>query len=155
LWKRAVQLPEIYSVNQLNKLSEFLGKNSIPQCFAGMEPHLSDSIPRHISTQYPIWKTACKRFRYCDSEQDRDLGWTIDDGHAKFMYKADKSLCASLDMKGNAIENRQYGIPSNREQHKTLAQLLGRVVCTPKWDGRTDIDLPIDNFNRGGLIIQT
>jgi len=150
-----LQLPEVYSANQLNLLSEFLKKNFISQCFAGIEPDLSDSIPRHISTQYPIWKTACTRFRYCDSEQDKDLGWTIDDGHAKFMYKADKSLCASLDIKGNPIVNKKYADPNNREQHKVLDQLISRVVCTPQWDGRTDINLPNDNFKKGGLDVQT
>ena len=150
-----LQLPEIYSAGQLNLLSEFLKKNFISQCFAGIEPDLSDSIPRHISTQYPIWKTACTRFRYCDSEVDKDLGWNIDDGHAKFMYKADKSLCASLDIKGNPIENKKYADPRFREQNKILNQLMGRVVCTPRWDGMTDLNLPNDNFKKGGLVMET
>ena len=150
-----MQLPEIYDTNRQKALTEFMRKNSIALCFAGIEPDLSDSIPRHVSTQYPIWKTAYTKFRICGTNEDSDIGWSIDDGHAKFMYSINESLCVSHDFVDNPINLKKYADHELRQQHKTLTQLMARVVCTPKWDGRTDIHIPTDQFNKGGIKVQT
>jgi len=149
-----MQLPEIYDNNRLNALTEFMKLNSVALCFAGIEPDLSDSIPRHVSTQYPIWKTAYTKFRSCGTGQDLDIGWSIDDGHAKFMYNVNESICVSHDFEHNPISLKLYADHTNREQYKILTQLMGRVICTPKWDGRTDINIPTDNLKTGGLAVK-
>ena len=150
-----MQLPEIYTRTQLDKLTDFMSQNSIAQCFAGIEPDLSDAIPRHISTQYPIWKTGYESFVECISMKPADLGWSIDDGHAKFLYTSDRKLCVSRDIEGNPIHLDKYGSHRNREDHKVLSQIVTRIVCMPKWDGRTNIDPPVDRFNRGGMVVKT
>ena len=149
------QLPEIYTTNQRNQLMDFLKENSIAQCFAGIEPDLSDAIPRHISTQYPIWKTAYQKFHECGGSQpETDIGWSIDDGHAKYLYTGDGKLCVSRDVIDNPIFDGYYASHQYREQHKTLSQIMTRVVCTPRWDGNTDIDLPDDKMNRGHITVK-
>ena len=148
------QLPEIYTTNQRNKLIEFLQSNSIAQCFAGIEPDLSDAIPRHISTQYPIWKTAYQKFYECGSKSEADLGWSIDDGHAKYLYTGDGKLCVSRDVIDSPIFDGYYASHQYREQHKTLSQIMTRIVCSPRWDGNTDIDLPDDKMNRGHITVK-
>jgi hypothetical protein len=150
-----MQLPEIYTVDQKSKLIDFLNKNSIAQCFAGIEPDLSDSIPRHISTQYPVWKTAYTEFHECGGNKPlTDVGWTLDDGHAKFLYTSDGMLCAAREVEGNPIMDGYYASHQYRERSKVLSQVMTRIVCTPKWDGMTNIDPPVDNLNRGGLTIK-
>ena len=150
-----MQLPEIYTQNQLNKLTDFLHQNSLAQCFAGIEPDLSDSIPRHISTQYPIWKTAYETFAECINMSPTDLSWSVDDGHAKYMYTSSGKLCVSRDVDDNPIFLGTYASPQHREKHKVLSQLISSIVCQPRWDGRTNIDPPVDKFNLGGLTIKT
>ena len=149
-----MQLPEIYQTNQINVLIDFLKKNSIAQIFAGIEPDLSDAIPRHISTQYPIWKTAYTEFYECSSGVETSLGWSIDDGHAKFLYTSERRLCVSRDTDDNPIFAGYYASHQFREKHKTLSQIMTRIVCSPKWDGYTDIDLPVDNLNRGTITVK-
>ena len=150
-----MQLPEIYTQNELNRLTDFMNQNSIAQCFAGIEPDLSDSIPRHISTQYPIWKSAYETFAECINMQTTGLSWSIDDGHAKYMYTNARKLCVSRDIDDNPIFLGNYASPQHREKHKVLSQLMSRIVCQPKWDGRVNIDPPVDRFNMGGLTIKT
>ena len=150
-----MQLPEIYTQNEISRLTDFMNKNSIPQCFAGIEPDLSDSIPRHISTQYPIWKTAYETFAECINMSPTVLSWSVDDGHAKYMYTNAHKLCVSRDIDDNPIFLGNYASPQHREKHKTLSQLMSRIVCQPKWDGRTNIDPPVDRFDRGGLTIKS
>ena len=150
-----MQLPEIYSINQQSKLVDFLNVNNIAQCFAGIEPDLSDSIPRHISTQYPIWKTAYDRFFECGGTRSQtDLGWTMDDGHAKFLYTSDGKLCVSRDVEGNPIFDGHYASTQYREKNKILSQLMSRIVCAPKWDGMTDLNPPVDNLSRGHITVK-
>ncbi len=115
---------------------------------------VGDSLPRHVSTQYPIWKTAYTKFRSCGTGQDLDIGWSIDDGHAKFMYNVNESICVSHDFEHNPISLKLYADHTNREQYKILTQLMGRVICTPKWDGRTDINIATDNLKTGGLAVK-
>jgi len=153
-----LQLPEIYTANQMNLLSDFLRQNNIAQCFAGIEPDMSDAIPRHIAIQYPIWKTAYTEIYDCTAKNNPaaiDITYTLDDGHAKYYYTSDKKLCTTRDVEGNPIFHRHYAYPEWREKQKVLSQRISRIVCAQKWDGRTDIDLPQDNFNRGGLTIKS
>ena len=150
-----LQLPEMYTDKQINALTEFIGKNGIAQVFAGIEPDLSDAIPRHISTQYPIWKTAYKTFHECHGDRPQvDVGWTIDDGHAKFLYTSQRQLCVSRDTESNPIFDGWYASHQYREKNKILSQVMARIVCTPKWDGRTNIDPPVDNLNKGGIHVK-
>ncbi len=95
-----LQLPEIYTANQMNLLSDFLRQNNIVQCFAGIEPDMSDAIPRHIATQYPIWKTAFTEIYDCTSKNPAaiDITYNLDDGHAKYYYTSDKKLCTTHDV---------------------------------------------------------
>ena len=149
-----MQLPEIYQNSQADLLMEFLKKNNIAQIFAGIEPDMTDSIPRHISTQYPIWATAFTKFQECGGRVI-DLGWSLDDGHAKFLYTSERLVCVTLDTEGNPFHHKLYGSHTFREIHKTFSQMHARIVCSPKWDGKTDLDLPTENFNKGGMKIKT
>ena len=150
-----MQLPEIYTDNDANLLNFFLSKNNIAQIFAGIEPDMSDAIPRHISTQYPVWKTAYKEFYECNGKNpNADIGWSIDDGHAKFLYTKDRKLCVSRDTESNPIHDNEYGSHRYREKNKILSQVMARIVCSPKWDGLTNIDPPVDNLNRGGITVK-
>ena len=149
------QLPEIYTVNQRSMLVDFLNKNNLAQCFAGIEPDLSDAIPRYISTQYPIWKTVYTQLNDCaENKPVSYLDWAVDDGHAKYLYTSDNLLCVSRDIEGSPIWDGQYANTQYREKNKVLNQLMTRVVCSPRWDGRTDINPPVDNLNRGGITVK-
>jgi len=143
-----MQLPELYQVKDMNLFTDFLNKNSVTHTFAGMEPDLSDSIIRHISTQYPIWKTVYTDLYDCSKGTKVDLGWSMDDGHSKFLYTNKGTLCVSRDTEDNPIQSEKYASHRFREHHKTLSQITARIVCSPKWDGLTNIDPPIDNMNR-------
>ena len=149
------QLPEIYTQKQRDQLLDFLKAKNISQCFAGIEPDLSDAIPRHISTQYPIWKSVyTKAYECAGSQSELDLGWSIDDGHAKFLYKSDGKLCISRDYEGNPINHGKYADHKFRENNKVLSQIVASIVCTPPWDGNTNIDIPVDNLDRGGITVK-
>ena len=149
-----MQLPEIYTKAQISQLMGFMKSRNIAQCFAGIEPDMSDSIARHVSTQYPIWKTAFTSIFECDGKKPTELHWTLDDGHAKFLYTSDQKLCVTWDKEGNPIHRGYYASHTFREWSKDLDQIMSRVVCTPKWDGKSFLNLP-DNFYAGDLIIKT
>ena len=150
------QLPEIYTEEKKTQLLDFLKAKNIAQCFAGIEPDLSDAIPRHISTQYPIWKSAYRKAHECAGGQpELDLKWSVDDGHAKFLYQSDGRLCISRDYEGNPINHGKYADHKFREHNQVLSQIVTRIVCSPRWDGNTDIDISADNMDRGGITVKT
>ncbi len=64
-----MQLPEMYTETQVSQLMAFMKSKNIAQCFAGIEPDMSDSIARHISTQYPVWRTAFTSIFECDGKK--------------------------------------------------------------------------------------
>jgi len=145
-----MQLPEMYTETQVSQLMAFMKSKNIAQCFAGIEPDMSDSIARHISTQYPVWRTAFTSIFECDGKKPTELFWTLDDGHAKFLYTSDRKLCVTWDKEGNPIKQGYYASHTFREWSKTLDQIMSRVICTPKWDGKSFLNLP-DHFYAGGL----
>ena len=149
-----MQLPELYTRFHARELTDFMKSRSITQCFAGIEPDLADSIPRHISTQYPIWKTVLTEFINCATKQAENLAITLDDGHAKFLYTSDGKLCVSRDTDNNPINLGYYASISFRDWNKSFNQIVAKIVCTPKWDGKTFINLPVDQFERGGVTVK-
>ena len=149
-----MQLPELYQANDMKLFTDFLNKNSITHAFAGMEPDLSDSIIRHISTQYPIWKTVYTDLYDCSKGTKVDLGWSLDDGHSKFLYTNKGTLCVSRDTEDNPIQSEMYASHRFREHRKILSQITARIVCSPKWDGLTNTDPLVDNMNRGTIIVK-
>ena len=148
-----MQLPEIYSEDQKNALLDFMKKNAISQVFAGIEFDFADSIPRHISTQYPIWKTVYDEIYECHKGHKTQLHWLLDDGHAKYLYTSERRLCATWDTEGSPVQHGKFASHGFREHDKTLSQMMARIVCTPKWEGTTDIDPP-DQMNRGGINVK-
>ena len=148
-----MQLPEVYSEDQKNALLDFMKKNAISQVFAGIEFDFADSIPRHISTQYPIWKTVYDEIYECHKGHKTQLHWLLDDGHAKYLYTSERRLCATWDTEGSPVQHGKFASHGFREHDKTLSQMMARIVCTPKWEGTTDIDPP-DQMNRGGINVK-
>ncbi len=150
-----MQLPEIYTADQIKALSDFLQENKITHCFAGIEPDLSDAIQRHIMTQYPIWKTPYKVLHECTMTGkpliQTELLYSLDDGNAKFLYTGDGRLCVTHDSTDNPFFHKSYVFMEFRERHKTFSQTLSKVVCSRKWDGLTNIDLPNGPIPRGGV----
>jgi hypothetical protein len=80
-----------------------------------------------------------------------ELLYSLDDGNAKFLYTGDGRLCVTHDSTDNPFFHKSYVFMEFRERHKTFSQTLSKVVCSRKWDGLTNIDLPNGPIPRGGV----
>ena len=147
-----MQLPEVYTTIQKETLTKFLERNSINHCFAGIEYDMTDAIQRHISTQYPIWKTAYRAIYDSMTDEEKDLQHYLDDAHMRFIYTKKGRLAISAD--SNTItENGQIGSSKFRDRHHDLSQLMSKIVCEPKWDGTISTITLLDQMNKGGITV--
>jgi hypothetical protein len=130
-----MQLPEVYTNLQADRLSKFLTDKGISQVFAGIIPDVGDSIQRHIMTGFPIWRSGYDTLRYTNGDAVSMVD-VLDDAHAKFLYTSGKKMVVSIDSP-SAVEDKKYGSHTYRIDHKELSQIMAKIVCEPRWDGQT------------------
>jgi hypothetical protein len=90
-----MQLPEVYTDDEKERLTAFMLKNAVIKCHAGIEIDLTDSIQRHIATQYPIWNTAYDELYLASTGKPVELQWFIDNSNARFVYTHNGTLVIS------------------------------------------------------------
>jgi len=144
---RGLQLPEVYHWHQADDLTDFLREKRLDACFAGIEPDIADSISRHISTQFPIWKSF---FNLTKSDGSSVMTIMMDDINAKFLYTSSGKMIYSLDTP-SPVDVNQIGWNTYRDTHKEMSQLILPIVCEQRWDGlsygmRND-HVKLDDFN--------
>ena len=130
---RSLQLPEIYTNVQRDALSTYLRSNDLRTVFAGVEPDLIDSVPRFISTGFPIWKMPHESLVSWDGKQV-DQKAVLGVASIKFAYSSEGRMIASWDIP-NVVDISHIGDPGYRNKNAQLSQLLLPIVCEPKWDG--------------------
>jgi hypothetical protein len=131
-------------------LTKFLVKHNISHCFAGIEHDMVEAIPRHIVTQFPIWKTAYKEIHDLPKGNVQELKYSMDDPHTKFVYTKKGTFAFSLDP-DTIIEAGKLGSHTFREKNHDLSLLLSRIICEPKWDG-SGYDEPSPNQMKMGEV---
>ena len=141
-----MQLPEVYSNLQKEKMSLFLLANNITLCFAGLQPDMIDATHRFISTGFPIWRTPHEKI---DSITGAKYSITsvMDDFNAKFMYGNDERLYVRFD-RPSIITNPKFklGDHTYRDEVKDFPQVIAPIICEPKWDGTTYSHLKTDTY---------
>jgi len=136
-----MQLPEIYTLEQGDKLRRFMLKKGLKLCFAGIQPDPRDAIQRFISTGFPIWKSALNLTRNDDSAIS--IKAMLDDINAKFLYSHERKLVVMLEYP-NVVPAGYYASNRYWEWNDEFSQVLSAVVCEPKWDGTTYTDYRTD-----------
>ena len=131
-----MQLPELYTKEQVIELTSFLKTIDIKMCFAGIMNDPLDAIGRFISTGFPIWRSAINEIIRQDTNKKIEMMDIMDDLHAKYLYSSSGTLLVSLDQP-STVERKKYASHTYRHANKDLAQTIGRIVCEKKWDGTT------------------
>ena len=131
-----MQLPELYTKEQVTELSAFLKKVDVKMCFAGLQGDPLDATTRFIATGFPIWRSAISDITLYKTNQAISIMHIMDDMHAKFLYTSSGQLLVSLDQP-STVERKKYASLTYRNEFKDFPQTVGRIVCERKWDGRS------------------
>ena len=150
---KGMQLPEVYTNLQAERLSKFLSDRGIAQCFAGIIPDPIDAIQRHIMTGFPLWRTGYEKLQKTNGEPV-PLRSMLDDINAKFLYTAGKKLVVSLD-NPSVINGGHFGSHTYRDSNKELSQIMAKVICEPRWDGESYDHFRSDSINLEDFKIKT
>jgi len=129
-----MQLPELYSKEQVNKFSSFLKQSGVEMCFAGLQSYPIDAIARFLATGFPIWHSAITEMYRLDNGNKIDMIHAMDDMFAHFLYTSQGKMAIALDFP-SPVERRKYASQTYRNEHMDLPQTIGRIVCETKWDG--------------------
>jgi len=153
-----MQLPELYTKEQVTELTAFLKKVDVQMCFAGLEGDPLDATTRFIATGFPIWRSAINEIILHKTRQAISIMHIMDDMHVKFLYTSSGQLLASLDQP-STVERKKYASHTYRNEFTDFPQTIGRIICEKKWDGKTHnhhltdgglSDLKITNVHTGG-----
>jgi len=129
-----MQLPELYTREQVTELSTFLKKADIKFCFAGLMCDPLDAITRFVATGFPIWRSAINELHIHGTNKKIEMIDIMDDLHAKYLYTSIGTMLVSLDQP-STVERKKYASHTYRHEFKDLPQTIGRIVCEKKWDG--------------------
>ena len=146
---RQMQLPEVYSLPEHDRLNTFLKSKQIPKCFAGLIPDLGDSTFRFISTGAAIWRTPHKELFNVNGAKYQ-ISTTMDDYHVKFMYGDDSKLYVRF-----INPHPKIGDESFRNDNKDFPQVVAPIVCQLKWDGYTYDHFKSDNREVYGIKVKS
>ena len=149
-----MQLPELYTREQVAELSSFLKKVDVKMCFAGLQGDPLDATTRFIATGFPIWRSAINKISIHQSNKEISMLDVMDDMHVKFLYTSSGELLVSVE-KPSTIERKKYASHTYRHEYKEFPQTLGRVICEKKWDGTTDVYFSTDSGLKDLTIINT
>ena len=149
-----MQLPELYSNEQVAELSSFLKKVDVKMCFAGLQGDPLDATTRFIATGFPIWRSAINKVSIHQSNKEISMLDVMDDMHVKFLYTSSGELLVSVE-KPSTIERKKYASHTYRHEFKDFPQTIGRVICEKKWDGTGDIYYSTDSGLKDLNIINT
>ena len=149
-----MQLPELYTREQVTELSNFLKKVDVKMCFAGLQGDPLDATTRFIATGFPIWRSAINKISIHQSNKEISMLDVMDDMHVKFLYTSSGEMLVSVE-KPSTIERKKYASHTYRHDHKEYPQTLGRVICEKKWDGTTNIYFSTDSGLKDLTIINT
>jgi len=132
---RGLQLPEVYTANDISALSTFMTKHGLDRCHVGAELDLTSSIIRFTSTGLPLWKSYVLP-RY--EGKLIDYVYLIDDGHARLFYAQNGSMIVLYDHHG-PVSHKTVGDDTfwanNQKASKMYVDHNGYIICTPKYTG--------------------
>jgi hypothetical protein len=131
-----MQLPELYTQEQVTELTAFLKKVDVKMCFAGLQGDPLDATTRFIATGFPIWRSAISELSMLSNGQIITMMHIMDDMFAKYMYTSSGQLLVSLD-RPSTVERKKYASHTYRHESLEFPQTIGRIVCEKKWDGKT------------------
>jgi len=129
-----MQLPEIYTNIQRDRLSNFMYRRNIKNCFAGIQPDPNESLQRFISTGMPIWRSPHEQI-FTSQGDVIAMKILLDDVHAKFLYNNEGKLIVTHDNPSVAQEDKPYGHKAYWDKASIVSQLLSNTICEPRWDG--------------------
>jgi hypothetical protein len=102
-----MQLPELYTREQVTELSAYLKEVDVKMCFAGLQGDPLDAVTRFIATGFPIWRSAITELAMVSNGQTVNMLHIMDDLFAKYLYSSSGQLLAVLD-RPSSVEKKKW-----------------------------------------------
>jgi len=149
---KGMQLPEIYTQSDSQRLREFLRKSQTNSCFAGIQFDNIAGIHRYISTAYPVWEGILPD-TVLEFEGNKDILLKfVTIPNARFVYMYDGRVQVMLDHSHvNKEKDLRNWIDNDR---KIFDSVMKPIICEQKWSGflapaKTNLMNPLP-----GLVLQ-
>ena len=129
-----MQLPEVYSGDEMADLVRLLKSNGIDYCHAGVEYDLVDGIIRFIATGAPIWRGYNGMKIYNTVGGLMTFKHLLDDNQCRIMYHRNATFM-QFWQSPTPGEKNYFGRTDYRSSYTDYEFVIAPVVCQDKWDG--------------------